>query len=87
MRLLLDAGDSAEAQPRLERLLVSHPREAGAANSLARLLAERGETERALELAERARWLQAPEAEETLAWIRGLRAEPGTSGVAPGEAP
>ena len=83
VKLLLDAQATEQAARRLEQLLDRHPREASAANDLARILAERGELDRALELAERAAWFREPEAEVTLARIRELRAEQGRAAEAP----
>ena len=74
-RLLLDRQETREAERRLEELLERHPREASAAYELARILAARGELDRAQALAERAAWFRTPGADETLAQIRGLRAD------------
>ena len=80
---MLGAGRTADAQERFEGVLAEHPREAGAAIKLARILAEQGKFEASLDYAGRAGWLRAPEAEETLAWIEGLRAQRGEGGDAP----
>jgi tetratricopeptide (TPR) repeat protein len=74
-KLELDAQRTDEAALRLEQLLDRHPREAGAANDLAVILAERGELDRAFGLAKRAAWFHQPEAEVTLARVEELRAE------------
>ena len=82
-KLALGADRTADAQGRFEAVLAEHPREAGAAIELARILAEQGEFEASLDYAGRADWLRAREAEETLAWIEGLRAQRGDAGDAP----
>jgi tetratricopeptide (TPR) repeat protein len=79
VQLLSPAQEAEEAERRLVALLELHPRHAGAANDLARILAARGQDlDRALALAQRAVLFRtAPEAPETLGWIHLLREEPG----------
>ncbi len=73
--LAAEAGRPADARKRFEAVLAEHPREAGAALALARILAEQREFEPSLGYAKRAEWLGSSDAEETLAWIEGLRAK------------
>ena len=73
--LVRDADPDAAVR-RLEQLLDAHPRQAAAANDLARLLADRGELDRAARYAARAAWFRLPEAEATSARIQELRGEP-----------
>ena len=72
-RLAMETGRLGDAERRFEVLLRRHPREAGAIGDLARILAGRGELDRAEELAACAAWLRWPEAAATQAWIRALR--------------
>jgi predicted Zn-dependent protease len=81
--LVVGAGRTADAQERFEAVLTAHPREAGAAIGLARILAEQRKFEASLRYVRWADWLRTPEAEETLAWIEGLRAQRGNAGEAP----
>jgi tetratricopeptide (TPR) repeat protein len=62
-----------EVVQRLGWLLARHPREAAASYQLARRLAERGDTLRALAYAERALWLREPRALAEGEWIETLR--------------
>jgi tetratricopeptide (TPR) repeat protein len=81
--LAVGAGRASDAETRFKLLLSKHPREADAAIGLARVLAERGDFEAALDYARWADWLHAGAAEETMAWIEGLRAQRGKAGDAP----
>jgi len=77
--LLRAGGRNAEVRRRLESLLESHPRDAQAANDLAKLLAADGtDLDRALAFAKRADYFAGvPEAPETLGSIYLQRGEPG----------
>jgi tetratricopeptide (TPR) repeat protein len=69
-RILLAGGETAQAERRFEEMLGWHPRYAGAATELARILLQRGnDPERAAKLAQRAVLLRGgAEALETLGW-------------------
>lgn len=74
---LVRDSDPDAAVVRLEALLDHHPREAAAANDLARLLLERGDLDAAQRQARRAAWLGLADAQATLERIGELRAEAG----------